>query len=345
MTNETTLAPKLVYLRVTRTCNAKCPYCPSWTMPKEFPERAFLDRVVREIAETGAEEIRLTGGEVCLYEGLFDLIDNIAGLGISVSVITNGTIFHGRFLDRAKAAPIRHYLLSLDTPLAAKHNSIRVTPGLFETSINGIAAVRASNPAVTFAVNMVVSNSTVGDVEEAIEFAAKYGATKLNLIPIKDWPSMQPSREQMLRHNELRESLVTLATRRMVNVRPADMNLFGLTDSELNSSVKGVYPGRGHCFVPYQEAFVDAITGLVWPCDSTPYEGRKSASCGDLNEQTFGQIWNGTRYNKLRRAFATADPVPCSTKCDPSNGCKSELYAPLVKLTHELSESRLSGGQ
>ena len=51
-----------------------------------------------------------------------------------------------------------------------------------------------------------------------------------------------------------------------------------------------------------------------------------------MNEQTFEQIWNGPRYNKLRVAFATANPVPCSYKCDPSNGCKSDQYAPLVKL-------------
>jgi len=295
-------------------------------MPKEFPDSALLDRVIKELSEVGTQEVRMTGGEACLYPGFFEAVHKIAERGIGVSVITNGTLFAKKYIDHTLKAPLERIVLSLDTPHPEKHNEIRVIQNLFETGTEGIHALRKARGEVGLEINMVVSNQTVADIEAAVRFADQMKADYLNLIPIKDWPEMEVSVEQMRAHNEQRGKLMELAQALGVHVAPPDFNLFGLNEQELVSSHQGIYPGRNGCYVPYREAFIDLITGLVWPCDSTPYADRNCNTCGSLHEETFPEIWFGDRYNKLRRAFRRAKPVPCSHKCDPANGCNSDMY-------------------
>lgn len=319
-------SPRRVYLRLTRACNAKCPYCPSWQLPKDMPEMRWLSRIVEEVAEVSTREVRITGGEPVLHPRFFELLKLLDERGLEISVITNGTLFAPALLPRALNTAIARLLISLDTPRDSVHDEIRVVPGLFEQARRGALAFRRARPDVAIEVNMVVSNRSVDDIDLAIESSAAMGAKRLNLIPIKDWPAMQVRAEQMRRHNARIAELRDLAARSGIEVLPVDFDLFGLSPETLAWSAQGSYPTRNRCMVPTFEAFVDAVTGLVWPCDSTPYASRNCHTCGDLNEQSFASIWRGSRFERLRRAYRNARPVPCSNKCDPSNAHNSQLY-------------------
>lgn len=325
--DPTRLRPARVYLRVTRTCNARCPYCPSWQMAKAFPAAELVARVLDEAAQVGAEEVRFTGGEPALYPGLFDAVARAHDLGMRTSVITNGTLLRtGKLRERALAAPLDHLVLSLDTPHAATHDRIRVIDGLFDTAVTGVAALRAARPNVAVEVNMVVSRETVSDIAAAVRLCAELGARALHLLPIKDCPELAMSRAQIDAHAERIPALVELARTLGVGLSPPTLELFGRSDAERDAAAAGRYPARSACYVPYKECFIDLITGLVWPCNSTPYTDRNASTCGSVFEEPFPAIWHGAKFAAIRRAYRLADPVPCSTKCDPSNDCHSTRY-------------------
>jgi MoaA/NifB/PqqE/SkfB family radical SAM enzyme len=291
-----------------------------------MPHLSWLQRIVDELAEVGTREVRLTGGEPVLHPAFFEVLACIEGHGMGISVITNGTLFAPHFHARALKSGIGRVLLSLDTPVAEKHNRIRAIKGLFELGTRGVREWLDQSPGGAVEVNMVITRETVEDIEQAIDYCAGLRAEVLNLLPVKDWPELYVTEEQMRRHNDRAEGLIRLARERGLRVTPPDFDLFGFTAEALTRSGRGVYPTRHGCYVPFLEAFVDSITGLVWPCNSTPYEQRNCHTCGDLNEARFADIWFGERFNRLRQAYRNARPVPCSNKCDAANAHHSLLY-------------------
>ncbi|MFD8755917.1 GTP 3',8-cyclase MoaA [Kitasatospora sp. NPDC059577] len=109
-------------LRVSLTdrCNLRCTYC----MPAEGLDWLARDsvlgddevvRLVRIAAERlGIASVRLTGGEPLLRRGLPGLVGRLAGLGVDLSLTTNG-IGLARTAVALRAAGLRRVNVSLDT--------------------------------------------------------------------------------------------------------------------------------------------------------------------------------------------------------------------------------------
>ena len=86
---------KFLYLEVTHRCNLACISCYT-NAGREKNDALTLNEqeaVVRQAREMGVRSVSLSGsGEPLMYEHLFDLIDYIQGLGMSVIIFTNGTL-------------------------------------------------------------------------------------------------------------------------------------------------------------------------------------------------------------------------------------------------------------
>ncbi len=321
------LAPALVHLRLLRTCNATCGYCPSWRMAKTLPDFDFVSRCVEELGQVGTQEIRLTGGEVGLYPQLFELLELANRCGLRVSMITNGTVLVGALMKRLVTSSVARVLVSLDAPEAAIHDRIRGISGLFSKCERGLRELHGRRPDVVLEVNQVVSRQSVDRVRDAVEMYAEWGVDLLTLIPVKGCPDELPSREQMRSYVAAIPEIQARARELGIKLGPYDLDIFGIDEGSIDASAQGLYPLRTICHVPRREAFIDLVTGDVWPCNSTPYEDRKARSCGNLRGQSFAEVWGGQRFERIRRALSSGRPIPCSRSCDPSNRCSSEKYA------------------
>ena len=109
------------YLRISLTdrCNLRCFYC----MPEEGIELAdkshimSLEEIVR-IAERfvhlGVDTIRLTGGEPLIRRNLEFLVRELAGLGVTLKLTTNGILLD-KYFDLFEEVGLRNINISLDT--------------------------------------------------------------------------------------------------------------------------------------------------------------------------------------------------------------------------------------
>jgi hypothetical protein len=61
-------------------------------MAKQYPALDRIIDIIDGIGETGAEEIRLTGGEPVLHPDFFSIVSHAKAAGLRVSCITNGTL-------------------------------------------------------------------------------------------------------------------------------------------------------------------------------------------------------------------------------------------------------------
>jgi cyclic pyranopterin phosphate synthase len=91
---------------VTDKCNFRCLYCmPAeglpWLGAGDVLDRDELIRALRVAVDLGVETIRVTGGEPTLRRDLVDVVGAIGGLGVELSITTNG------YLMPRLAVPLR----------------------------------------------------------------------------------------------------------------------------------------------------------------------------------------------------------------------------------------------
>ncbi|MDX1637933.1 MAG: GTP 3',8-cyclase MoaA [Balneolaceae bacterium] len=119
------------YLRISITdrCNLRCFYC----MPEEGieltdkPNIMSLEEIVG-ISETftklGVDTIRLTGGEPLVRKNVDYLVRELAGLGVTLKLTTNGIVLD-KYFDLFREVGLRKINISLDT--LEKSKSVFIT--------------------------------------------------------------------------------------------------------------------------------------------------------------------------------------------------------------------------
>ncbi|CAM4230188.1 GTP 3',8-cyclase MoaA [Gillisia limnaea] len=114
------------YLRISLTdrCNLRCFYC----MPEdgieliEKPNIMSLEEIItlsRTFRDLGVDTIRLTGGEPLVRKNFGYLVEELAKLGVTLKITTNG-ITLDKYLDLFQKIGLRKINLSLDTLDKAK---------------------------------------------------------------------------------------------------------------------------------------------------------------------------------------------------------------------------------
>lgn len=107
-------------ISVTDRCNFRCQYCmPSegmvWLDRSDVLSFEEIERVARVLVEgAGVRSIRLTGGEPTVRAGLPILIEQLAALGVDLSMTTNGATLVRHAVD-LRAAGLGRMNISLDT--------------------------------------------------------------------------------------------------------------------------------------------------------------------------------------------------------------------------------------
>jgi cyclic pyranopterin phosphate synthase len=110
-------------ISVTDRCNFRCVYC----MPKEVFDHAYrfmdrkellsfeeITRVARVFVEGGVEKVRLTGGEPLLRRDIERLVEQLAALGVEVTLTTNASLL-ARKAQALADAGLSRVTVSLDS--------------------------------------------------------------------------------------------------------------------------------------------------------------------------------------------------------------------------------------
>ncbi|WP_245571599.1 GTP 3',8-cyclase MoaA [Flavobacterium filum] len=113
---------------LTDSCNFRCLYC----MPNEditfMPQRHLMQREeIFEIAKTfsslGVTKIRLTGGEPLVRKDAQNIIKDLSGLPVELTLTTNGFLVH-QFIQTFKDSGIKSLNVSLDTMCPKKFHEL-----------------------------------------------------------------------------------------------------------------------------------------------------------------------------------------------------------------------------
>jgi radical SAM protein with 4Fe4S-binding SPASM domain len=138
--------PNRLYIDLTTRCNQRCRHC-SIAAGRETSallQDGEIAGLLSEAAGMGITRIVFSGGEPMLRPGLRELVEHAAGLGQSVTILTNGTL-----LDAPAARLLARYgvsvKISLDGATAATHDALRGR-GAFAGAMRGFRTLQLLPP-------------------------------------------------------------------------------------------------------------------------------------------------------------------------------------------------------
>jgi cyclic pyranopterin phosphate synthase len=154
---------QMTYLRISVTdrCNLRCVYCMptegvEWQTHESILRYEEIVQIVRQAADFGITEIRLTGGEPLVRKDLASLIELISSIpGIEdISLTTNGILLPDQ-VERLTRAGLTRINVSLDTLNPEKFARItrggrleRVLEGLHSAQALGLAPIKLNTVAM-----------------------------------------------------------------------------------------------------------------------------------------------------------------------------------------------------
>jgi len=168
---------------VTSKCNFTCKHC--YVPSPEHRDLSFEEAksLLNQLAELGAEELHLSGGEPLMRGDIFDIIREATEIGFHVDTITNGWYVNKENARKFKESGADHVSVSTDG-IGKTHDDFRNKPKSFERCVEAVKIL--SSERVKAYVSPTISKLNFRELPELLSLTESLGAnfsTKV-LVPI-----------------------------------------------------------------------------------------------------------------------------------------------------------------
>jgi MoaA/NifB/PqqE/SkfB family radical SAM enzyme len=312
--------PLMVKLKLTWACNLACSMC-HWTQARPTPLTTdVVTRTLDELAALGCRKVHFSGGEPTLRSDLPELIAHARRLKLRVTLTTNGTLVTRDLARRVVRAGLNSVCVSIDSPVRSVHDAIRGVQGAFKQTLAGVRALRRAaerhGKRLPIRINTVVRRDNYDTLDQLPALAHELGAASLLLMPVDDSSGeLLLNKQRLFDYNRrIAPALAAQALELGLMRHPSEAYPFGTSQADLAASRNGQY-ARGFyahqpCYAPWTHAFI-AADARVGPCCSAP-----GVTLGNLQPQSFADIWRSDAYRRLREAMRDGSPLPDCAHCD-----------------------------
>lgn len=168
--------PAYVVWEVTLRCDHACHHCGSRAGVARDEELSTSEAlgVVQELAELGAREVVLIGGEAYLHDGFFDIVRALKSAGISPQMTTGGRDVGVERARRMADAGLEAASVSVDG-LEATHDRMRNATGSYQAALHALRSLRDAG--IRIGSNINVNRLNHDDLEELYERLRAVGIT------------------------------------------------------------------------------------------------------------------------------------------------------------------------
>jgi len=299
-------ATRILQVHPLRTCNLRCLHCYSESAPgqrERLPSEVVWKAITSAQAE-GYDVVGFSGGEPLLYEPLGELLAAAHGLGLRLSVTTNGML-----LDERRAGWLREsnclVAISLDGE-PESHNRMRGSPRAFETMQERLPLLREAGIAFGFIFTLTQFNSN--ELEWAAAFALEQGAQLLQVHPL-DVVGRAGESLGDAAPDSYELAVAFVETTRLQAEAGDKMTIhFALLDRDFLAENPDAFfsnscPANGSC-----GPFAESISPLILEADGTlvplSHGFPRAFALGNVCAAPFGELvrdWRATRELEFRR--------------------------------------------
>jgi AdoMet-dependent heme synthase len=302
-------SPRLIAWEITRSCNLNCVHCRASS--EKGPYTGELDtnkarEILNQIAILGRPIVILSGGEPLIRNDIFELAGYGTELGLRMVMATNGTMLTAQTAREIKASGIQRVSISLDGADSEGHDRFRQVPGAFDSAIKGIEILKKTG--IEFQINTTVTRHNRDEIDKILGLAVRLGAAAHHIFLLVPTGRAKDMADQEIDAGEYERLLswfydmrgktplhlkATCAPHYYRILRQkahekgerVDFDNYGM-----DAMTRGCLGGTSFCFISHR--------GIVQPC------GYLELNCGDLEKDTFEDIWRNSDIFKRLRDFS-----------------------------------------
>jgi len=294
--------PLFISWLCTYQCNARCKFCSTHEMNKQFPESLSRERaleIAHEIGRAKTWVVGFTGGEVLLWPHLFEVIKVLKKYGVRVYIITNGLSLKNN-VDSIIKSGIDTVVVSIDSIDSQEHDQNRGKEGIYSSLMEGIEQLKNKRKGEkpTIKSTTVISRKTYSGIEKTVD----------RLSGIVDVVSIQPVVTDYANgpHNiseeerssffpeKSEEPLIIETLRRLAKKYPSFNNFYFRNIATYWFSPEKLLKLK--CWSPFLRLLI-MPQGEVSHC---PANSKYSKKVGDLKINNLMEVWNSSEMKRHR---------------------------------------------
>ena len=265
--------PSVLGIELTNNCNLRCPQCPSGagilTRPSGFMSEELLEKIVKEFKGTIYSCMFYFQGESMMHPKFLNMLEKAIPLHPVIS--TNGHFLNSENCKSLAKLDCKKIIVSMDGISDATYNKYRVG-GNFVLVREGLLRLdkelKKRNRNGILEIQTLVSSSNENEMDMIAAFAKQH--------------NIRLRFKSMLLYSDEIELLP------------------GISRYKRYKSEKGKLVRRGRLSNRCKRLWTNPVItwdGMVVPCC---FDKDADYSMGNLNSQSFNEIWNGEKYIKFR---------------------------------------------
>ena len=307
--------PRFLYLELTQICNERCIHCyiPEHLKNKDGYKLKLeeVKKVISDFSSLGGEEVIFTGGEIGLYDQLFNITCYAKQQGLRITLLTNGTLFSDEEITELKTLNVDSVQVSLYSLNEDSHDEITRLKGSFKKTMDSIIQMKKNGIPVEVA--CVVMKHNREDIVDLISFCNGEGLNlnlELNVLAQSNrCTSNLECRLSLDEYKKFIEEIYRYHPDIVDNILKRNDNIF---DKNFNFAE---YLNKPLCRAGFSSIYIDA-QGNVIPCGDLP-----GIRFGNIYDETFSEIWQNSQQINTFRLIREKDLTKCVT-CELSNYCQ-----------------------
>lgn len=321
--------PIYVEISPTGACNQRCTFCALDYVgyPPRSLDTALLMERLSEMGRLGVKSVMFGGeGEPLLHPDLADIVNHAKRAGLDVALTTNGTLMTGDLFQRM-AASLSWVKVSINAGTAATYAKLhRTSAEQFDAVLANLARAVAIRKDLglldcTIGAQMILLPENAAEMEILARQVREIG---IDYLVVKPYSQHHKS---ITREYELFDPSLYLESADRLQYLNDDGFRFVFRSNAFRKASQP-HDGFERCLALPFWSYIDS-QGCVWGCSSLIGDDR--FCFGTLMKQSFEQIWNGARRQKLMSAMSDGfDLAGCRTNCrmDEINRYLRELVHP-----------------
>ena len=295
------VSPITVEIDPSNLCNHTCQWCVS-SLSHNGDMLSFeqFDALIDQLQSMDVKSVVLKGGgEPSVHPRFVELLERLAEAGLGVGLITNGSFPRAEFIESV-LRNIDWVRVSLDAACSETHAAIHGSRD-FDRVIRNVQALAEGATRTLVGLNFVAESRNYSEIEPFARMGRHLGVAYVSIRCVFDLEEPLPE--------AIRVEMVSQARAAKAHEEESYRVFLGnFTDRYINGSSMETFPFE-RCLGPNLVG-VEGAGGETYACCFL--RGNRDFSFGNVNEQSFEEIWNGP---KRREVMAAVDRGECGHVC------------------------------
>lgn len=304
---------RFALIEVTEKCNLKCIMCPIGKQIKRKTEMNYTQfkKIINELCDCGLKSVTIGSiGEPTLNKNLPEMLKYIQQKKIKTELITNLSLPLSKELIESVQG-LDRLTVSIDGATKEVYEKIRVGANFKRTITNlrKIASLKKKNQFIT--INYVIQKENYFEIPKMIKLLGTIeNINKLSTgfahLPVKNLSNrihlntkeLEEFKNIIIPQCKKAKEKHTIITNYILNPDHWKENDICSAQKISKSEIKKI--NSMPCYLLWTSTFISP-DGTVHPCCT--FFAEKEYILGNAKKQKIKEIWNGKKYNKIRKKF------------------------------------------